>query len=132
MKAKKKSFNVSSLSGSERNMTTNNVSITITDRSGKKQELNLSPEAQTQLMKVLLTRSPIDQDKPLTEQIPDQAIRVQGIRRFVLPNNNPCLELYLAQGMSIYITFPKEGISAFLEALSTFEEFTAWKNQKFH
>jgi hypothetical protein len=119
----KKPFNASSITKSIYG--NNNLEVTFLDALGAKQVVNLCPEARHRLMLALLTRPPLRPGVADDLIEPERILNIQGIRRFVLPNGNPGLELILGQKMSIGITFPPGGVKAFQDALETF--YGTWK-----
>jgi hypothetical protein len=115
-----KPFNASSVSKTL--FGKNNLEVTFVDHSGAKQIVNLSPQARNQMMLALLARPSLQELDKLQRQLgPEHLLNVQGITSFVLGQDKPALEIILAQGMSVYLTFPPDGIKKFQVVLSDLE-----------
>src|SRR3990172_8065171 len=102
----------------------NNLEVTFVDSAHRKQLVNLSPKSREQMLQCLLSRSAVTKTDALLE--PERILSIHSLKRHRLNNGNPCLELFFGQNMSICITFPPDGLKAFQEALSTFNDPTSW------
>jgi len=101
----------------------NNLEVTFVDQECNTiQVVNLSPAARRNLMLGLLARPPLPPEGEALLLERERILNVAGIRVHGLPDGNPVIELLLAKEMSIYLTFPKEGIKAFQEALALLEK----------
>lgn len=104
-----------------------NQQIHLQDSIGRTLELNLSPQAQAQLLEALLSNAPLVQGTPTSGS---QHLKIQAAKCHMLGNGDCGLELFLGPNKAIRIAFDPSGLPAFQKALESFANPGSWDTSK--
>ena len=118
----KKSFNASGVKSAIAG--NNNLEITFVDAVGRKQVVNLSPDARKHMMTALLTKpahlKPEEPDPFENERF----LNVIGFQTATVANGQPALMLHLGGNLSLGITVPEAGKKAIQEIAATYGDLS--------
>lgn len=92
------------------------ATITLEDNSGVEHQIELSPEAHTQLISALLTTIPA---QPSQSQRSMRPLVVLGFQKITLANGMECLEFFVGPSASIQLAFPAGSLREFAARLSS-------------